>query len=311
MNTFQLSCFLAVANFLSFARAAEQLNVSQPAITHQIKMLESELNVKLFRRSTRLVEITPEGQAFISDAKSMVAIAEQAKLRFSDSQDRPMEVFSIGCSSYTQLELLTEVLHDLSVQHSNLHPRLHVVPHEQLFHLLETETAHVILDIREGGGTNTKLIFKELQRSCLVCVCRKDCFPAEKESLSIRELADERLIFCDPITLDPEIAKLQWKLAEGRNPADIHFCSSAEASVVLADAGFGLAILPELMIPSENNLKILKIEEAPRLSFGIFYKPSPNDLLLKHFIQSARKHFSNSDRNKTELSGESIAGETI
>ena len=60
MNIFQLSCFLAVANSLSFARAAEQMNISQPAITHQIKALESELNVKLFRRSTRLVEITPE-----------------------------------------------------------------------------------------------------------------------------------------------------------------------------------------------------------------------------------------------------------
>ncbi len=65
MNIFQLSCFLAVANSLSFARAAEQMNISQPAITHQIKSLESELNVKLFHRSTRLVEITPEGQSFI------------------------------------------------------------------------------------------------------------------------------------------------------------------------------------------------------------------------------------------------------
>ena len=84
MNIFQLSCFLAVANSLSFARAAEQMNISQPAITHQIKSLESELNVKLFHRSTRLVEITPEGQSFITDAKNIVAIAGQAKVRFSN-----------------------------------------------------------------------------------------------------------------------------------------------------------------------------------------------------------------------------------
>ena len=64
MNTFQLSCYLAVANTLSFARAAQQMNISQPAITHQIKTLETELNVKLFRRSTRMVELTPEGQVF-------------------------------------------------------------------------------------------------------------------------------------------------------------------------------------------------------------------------------------------------------
>lgn len=310
MNTFQLSCFLAVANSLSFARAAEQMRVSQPAITHQIKMLESELNVKLFRRSTRLVEITPEGRAFLYDAKSMVSIAEQAKLRFSDHQDRPIEVLSIGCSSYTQLVLLTEILNDLLEQHPNLHPQLHVVPHDQLFHLLETETVNVILDIREGGETGTKLTFKELQRSSLACICRKDNPLAEKDHISARELANEKLIFCDPITLDPEIAKLQWQLAESRNPADIHFCNSAEASVVLAEAGFGLAILPEVMVPSEYHIKTIQIEDAPKLSFGMFYKPYPGDLLLKHFIQSAKIHFPNFTQSCTGHSSESVLDNT-
>lgn len=310
MNTFQLSCFLAVANSLSFARAAEQMCISQPAVTHQIKTLESELNAKLFRRSTRLVEITPEGQAFLYDAKSMVSIAEQAKLRFSDRQDRPVEVLSVGCSSYTQLVLLTEILNGLLDQHPNLHPRLHVVPHDQLFHLLETETAHVVLDIREGGEAGAKLTFRELRRSSLTCVCRRDDPLAGRDAVSTQELANEKLIFCDPITLDPEIAKLQWKLAEGRNPADIHFCSSAEASVVLAEAGFGLAILPEIMVPAGANLKTIQIEDAPKLSFGMFYKPYPGDLLLKHFIQSAKKHFSDLAQSSGERPAENTPEET-
>ena len=71
MNTFQLECFLAVSNTLSFVRAAEQLNISQPAITHQIKTLEDELNTVLFKRSTRFVEITQEGISFIGDAKKL------------------------------------------------------------------------------------------------------------------------------------------------------------------------------------------------------------------------------------------------
>lgn len=297
MNTFQLSCFLAVANSLSFARAAEQMQISQPAMTHQIKMLENELNTKLFRRSTRVVELTPEGQAFVADARSMVTIAEQAKLRFRNPEDRPIEVLSIGCSSYTQLELLTEVLNDLLAEHPNLHPRLHVVPHEQLFHLLETETVNVVLDIRQGGEAAGKLTFRELQRSRLACVCRRDHPLADRESISAQELAGEKLIFCDPITLDPEIAKLQWKLAEGRNPADIHFCGSAEASSVLAGAGFGLAILPEIMVPFNENIAAVKIEEAPKLSFGLFYQPYPGDAILKQFIQSAKRRFSGQESN--------------
>ena len=55
MNTFQLTCFMAVAETLNFARAAERLNITQPAVTHQIRSLEEELEVKLFKRTTRLV----------------------------------------------------------------------------------------------------------------------------------------------------------------------------------------------------------------------------------------------------------------
>ena len=60
MNTVQLECFLAVADNLSFARAAEQLHITQPAVTHQISSLENELNVKLFRRTTRTVALTKD-----------------------------------------------------------------------------------------------------------------------------------------------------------------------------------------------------------------------------------------------------------
>ena len=49
LNTTQLECFLSVANFLNFSRAAEQLRITQPAVSHQISSLEDELGAKLFR----------------------------------------------------------------------------------------------------------------------------------------------------------------------------------------------------------------------------------------------------------------------
>ena len=106
MNTFQLECFLAVSNTLSFVRAAEQLNISQPAITHQIKTLEDELNTVLFKRSTRFVEITQEGISFIGDAKKIISIALQAKMRYKSSKDIPVNALSIGCSYLIQLRTI-------------------------------------------------------------------------------------------------------------------------------------------------------------------------------------------------------------
>ena len=290
MNTFQLECFLAVANTLSFARAAEELNVSQPTVTHQIKSLEDELNAKLFIRSTRMVEITPEGQSFITDAKSMIMIAKQAKLRFASSDERPMETLSIGCGSYLQLILISEILHELNSQITNFHPRLYVLPREQLFHLLETERLDVILDIQESSELKGNMKYKELSQNNIVCVCRKDHKLAEKEYATLDELMNESLIFCDPMNIAPDIANLQMMLIEGRSPADIHFCTSPEAAVVLASSGVGVAFLPEIYISNEYIAKV-PLENTPKLSFGMFYKPYVGDTLLKQFIQTAKEYF--------------------
>lgn len=69
MNTTQLRCFLSVAEYLSFARAAEQLNMTQPAISHQISSLEKELDVQLFVRTTRSVTLTEEGSTLLTMQK--------------------------------------------------------------------------------------------------------------------------------------------------------------------------------------------------------------------------------------------------
>ena len=64
MNTFQLSCFLAVSEYLNFAQAAQALHVTHPAVSQQIKSLEKELGARLFERTTRSVRLTEEGKVF-------------------------------------------------------------------------------------------------------------------------------------------------------------------------------------------------------------------------------------------------------
>lgn len=96
MNTFQLSCFLAVAEHLNFARAAEELHVTQPAVTQQIHSLEKELGSTLFQRTTRKVSLTAEGLAFLSDAQQIQALTHRALDRFAHPQDQPFVPFALG-----------------------------------------------------------------------------------------------------------------------------------------------------------------------------------------------------------------------
>lgn len=286
MNSFQLECFLAVANSLNFANAAKKMNVSQPAITHQIKSLEDELGIKLFYRSTRYVEPTPEGKAFIADAKSILAIEGQAKMRFR-SPEKPIETISVGCGNYIQLAMLSSMLAKLKKEIPGLHPKLDVAPYEQLFRQMETRRIDLIFGIHDNHLIRQDIKYTELLQSDTVCVSSKEREITKKESLSASNLKEEQLIFCDPMSLSPEMANYQLSLAEGRNLTDIQFCSSSAESYVLARSGFGVALLPDLLVPSDPATVKIKIENAPKLSFGLFCQNTSANKLTKRFIQIA------------------------
>ena len=110
MNIFQLSCFLAVAEYLNFAQAAQSLHVTHPAVSQQIQSLEKELNVKPFRRTTRTVRLTEEGKAFLRDAQQIVALSERAKKRFGNAMDGNIETLTIGCYNFPCMFLLSDAL---------------------------------------------------------------------------------------------------------------------------------------------------------------------------------------------------------
>ncbi len=101
MNSVQLKCFLTVADTLNFVKAGKKLGMTQPAVSHQIQALESELSVRLFERSTRKVALSREGELFLPDARSFVAQFEKMKNKFGksggDSAKRPFNIKRLTC----------------------------------------------------------------------------------------------------------------------------------------------------------------------------------------------------------------------
>ena len=112
MNTFQLECFLAVAENLSFARAAQQLHITQPAVTQQIKALEKELNAKLFARSTRSVKLTREGAVFLYDSRHILSIARRMTDRFAAAEsDAIGDIFAVDIQNKAPHDALQQKAH--------------------------------------------------------------------------------------------------------------------------------------------------------------------------------------------------------
>ena len=93
MNDRQLECFIRVARAGSFRLAAQQLFISQPAVTQQIKSLERLLGVTLFERDTTHVALTKEGQAFLDRAEPLFEQLREAETMFKGERHIVLNYF--------------------------------------------------------------------------------------------------------------------------------------------------------------------------------------------------------------------------
>lgn len=101
---------VAVAEELSFSRAAEKLGTTQSAITKQIQDLEERVGRELFRRNKRMVEVTEAGQAFVEDARKALLYAERAVLSARGRSESAEALLRLGKSPYTDPFLVSTLL---------------------------------------------------------------------------------------------------------------------------------------------------------------------------------------------------------
>ena len=118
MEIRQLRHFVAVANELNFTRAAEQCNITQPALTRSIASLEDELGVILLDRSKRQIQLTPMGQLFIDDARRALKYVQRATQNVQRTAQR--QRLSVGLSSIHNFPFLTTTLERFHNEHQDV-----------------------------------------------------------------------------------------------------------------------------------------------------------------------------------------------
>ena len=99
----QLRYFVAVAEELSFRRAAERLHITQPPLSRQISELEGALGVQLLERSTKAVQLTPAGEAALQEFRALLASCDAAMERVSNTQSAPKRRLRLGMVYWSDL----------------------------------------------------------------------------------------------------------------------------------------------------------------------------------------------------------------
>lgn len=109
----QLRCFVAVAQEMSFRRAASRLGMSQPPLSRQIKELENLLGLRLLDRSTHHVSLTAAGEVFVEDARRILEALEKSIAGIGDAENQLDRQVKIGLSfmfDFTALPILIDMM---------------------------------------------------------------------------------------------------------------------------------------------------------------------------------------------------------
>lgn len=288
MNTQQLESFLAVAENLNFARAAESLNITQSAVSRQIHALESELDTKLFNRTSRIVTLTPSGAAFYEDARNFMRDLHIATSRIKYSCKSNLQPLSLGFSSDINCSLSSDLLQICRREIPEMHPVLRTIPHRAILSLFFQGEIDVLFGFQNDVPSRAEISYVELTRTPICCAVSRSHKYAGKSEIHESELYAEQMIICNSYSLSSQVGELQNRLKQHFLLPSTYYCDNPTVLLTLIRAGYGFGLLPKMNITGDD---ICAIPFAPEhiVSFGLFYKNNVQNPTLKNFVSTIRK----------------------
>lgn len=275
---------MSVASFLNFSRAAEQLRITQPAVSHQINTLEDELGVKLFHRTSKSVRLTQEGFMFTQYAGEILKISAFSKARMKEMQQVTQKRLMIGCRNTAELRLLVPALAKLRELSPDVLPILRLIPHDTLESLLSDGEIHVIFTF-EKDSVPPKARYRELMRCQPVCVFNPEHPLAKCESLTLEQLREAgRIATCRPPECPPPLFAIQSLVTGSRETQQILFCDNQELLIPMVLAGYAFSVSVDLPNTLPPELVKVLLSEFDPLSFGALYLPESGGSALRLFL---------------------------
>jgi DNA-binding transcriptional LysR family regulator len=189
MELRQLRTFVAVAELRHFARAASLCNLSQPAVSHQIALLEDELGAKLLNRATRRVSLTVAGEVFLEEARRILGAVDRAHERMAEVVRGAVGRIRLGASATPGLYLLPALLAKYRSEHESYDLRFEIAS----THAIAERVARNDLDMAIVAGSlpSGELQTRSLMRDDLVIITAPLSALARARSVKVAQLQDQ------------------------------------------------------------------------------------------------------------------------
>jgi DNA-binding transcriptional LysR family regulator len=289
MELRQLRYFIALAEELHFGRAAERLFISQPPLSQQIRALEEELQVQLFLRTSRSVQLTDAGRAFLEKARVVIQSLAGAVEAAHGARDGSMGRLQVGYIHSASHTLLPIIVRACSHKLPRLQLQLHELDVERQIDALVADRIDVGL-IRmptlHPGVASQRL----MTESFMIALPERHHL-AKKTSVEVRALAGQPLIAYPGARGEGTFQRALLELCASEHliPEFSQEASTVQTAVGLVRAGVGLAIVP-------RSLRSLRLEgvvyrefsgPTPKVSMGVAWRAQRQSSLTESFVRIA------------------------
>lgn len=263
MELRQLKIFCAAAQTLNFTKAAINLGYAQSNITNQIKQLEDELNIKLFDRLGRGIQLTTDGEKFWKNAAHILQLCEKAKSEFAPDVFRGN--IKIGAAETLCVYRLPKLLTKYRGQYPHVEIRVQTESCNQLLNFIRDNSIDIALVLTKKIS-QPDLIVKTLHEEAMVVVASPLHPLAQKKAIKPGDLSGECLILTsEGCGYRPLVLSIlnDYQVKTGA----MMELSSVGAMKECTAAGLGVTVLPKIAVTDElERGKLIELNwQGPKL----------------------------------------------
>ncbi|TCZ75802.1 LysR family transcriptional regulator [Paenibacillus albiflavus] len=284
MNINQLETLLTISRTMSFRKAGEMLNLTQPAVSAQIKSLEDEFGTMLIDRN-QPVTLTDSGKLFLEHAEKILGTVDELKQKLADMSQIPQGHIQIGTTTSIAMQILPRILSYFQEEYPNIKTAIHSMNSSQI--MAAVENGSIDIGIGYLFDKNPNLEMSPLYYDTFELIV-SHAHPLSKYShLSVENLRNVPFILLTPETAARRFVEQVFK-SYGLVPNVVMEVSSSEEVKRMVELNLGASIISKLSASKElrtGTLACIKVDEFDITHpVGLMYKSG-------RYVNSAMQQF--------------------
>jgi LysR family transcriptional regulator, transcriptional activator of the cysJI operon len=296
MVNFRLKVFRAVAKHMNFRRAAEELSLTQPAVTLQIKTLEQQLGVQIFDRSGTRISLTPAGSSLLKYARKIERLETEALASLSQLAGEQRGELRLGASLTIAQYILPHILVEFQRHYSQILPHLITCNTERVLEALHER--EIEIGFIEGPAMRRDVHIESFLDDEIVLIVPTAHEWSERSWVEPQDLAGERLLMRERGSGTRRVIEmaLQKNGMKAKQITPAMELDSTEGITTAVEAGLGIgfaslwAIGKELQLGTVRVTPIRGIRITRPLSvvYPIGHEPQGIALSFLNFVRQRR-----------------------